>query len=320
MSGKEKRTLSEQQCINKVREVVAERFNGEFIEFPQRMDNGFDGAIFWRENGNIIDAIYVQCKGGDSYLPVRKDGKFRIQRLTKEYVTKHKEVWSKVASPAILVVTDSNKKAWWIDLKSNDSYNATGEELYGDSSRIFNSKAKKDLKNLLSKKLRQDGIPKLKIKSKYLSNYLQNISLKESSQKLYKQLANGKMESNCAELDGKIKFTRVGWRHMTRAKRSKERIIQSLLLLPVVKEIINNASDYEKVEAKYYKDASTGSKVILEKLVIQAQCSFNYRFPSIVRVVLLRKREFNTEGETEKVWFYSVYEARRKKYLEQIIG
>ncbi|WP_420743501.1 DUF4365 domain-containing protein [Priestia aryabhattai] len=320
MSRKEVRTHSEVQCINKVGEIVRERFGGEFIEFPQRTDNGFDGIIIWREKGNVIDVIYVQCKGGDSYLPVNKKGRFRIQNLTRDYVKKHKEVWRKVASPAILVVTDSNKKAWWIDLKNNQSYDETGEKLYAYGERNFNINAKKEMKNLLSKKSRKKGIPELRIQSSYLSNYLVNNSLKEVAKQTYNSLGKSKMESACGELDGKIRFTRVGWRHITRAKRSKERIIQSLLLLPLVKEIINNTKDYEKVEAKYFKDKRTGSKIILEKLVIQAECSFKYRFPSIVRIVLLRKREFNNGKETEKVWFYSVYEARRKKYLHQIIG
>lgn len=320
MSGKEERTLSEVKCINKVGEVVREQFRGEFIEFPQRTDNGFDGAILWREKGNIIDVIYVQCKGGDSYLPVNKDGKFRIQNLTRDYVKAHKEVWSKVPSPAILIVTNSNKKAWWIDLKSNDSYDSIGEELYGNGNRIFNVKAKRELKNLLSQKMRQDFIPNLRIKSTGLPNYLVDSSLKKVSRTVYKELAKNKIKSSCIELDEKIEFTRVGWKHITRSKRSKERIAQSLMLLPIVKEIINNATDYEKVDAKYYKDDRTGNKVIEEKLVIQAQCSFSYRFPSIIRVVLLRKREINTGGETERVWFYSVYESRRKKYLEQIFG
>ncbi|MGE8015286.1 DUF4365 domain-containing protein [Bacillus mycoides] len=319
MSSRETRTLSEQQCLNKVRDVVTERFSGEFIEFPHRIDNGFDGAIIWREKGNIVDVIYVQCKGGESYLPVGRDGKFKI-KLNRDYVKKHKEVWSKVASPAILVITDKNKKAWWIDLKSKDSYDETGEELFGDGTKIFNIKARKYLKNLLSKKLRQEGIPELRVQSSSLSNFLVKSSLKEVSKNIYRQLGEKEIKSKCLELDKKIQFTRVGWRHLTRSKRNKGRIIQSLLLLPIVKDIINNAPDYEKVESKYFIDSNTGNKIILEKLVIQAQCSFNFRFPSVIRVVLLRKRELSSTGETEKLWFYSVYEARRKKYIEEIIG
>lgn len=331
MSGKEARTEAEVQCIDRVRSIASRRFGGEFFEFPQRTDNGFDGLIVWREKGNVIDVIYVQCKGGDSYLPVRyrgganysavnKEEKFRIQGLSREYVKKHKEVWSKVASPAILVVTNSNDKAWWADLKSNDTYDATGEELYINNKRNFNINTKKELKNLLTKKSRQKEIPELKIQSSYLSNYLVSSSLKEVAKQTYIDLGKIKMKSACIELDGKIRFTRVGWRHITRTKRSKERIIQSLLLLSIVKEIINNATDYEKVEAKYFNDERTGKKTILEKLVIQAECSFKYRFPSIVRIVLLRKREFSEGKEIEKVWFYSVYEARRKEYLHQVIG
>ena len=33
-------------CINKVRYIASQFFHSEFIEFPGRIDNGLDGAIF----------------------------------------------------------------------------------------------------------------------------------------------------------------------------------------------------------------------------------------------------------------------------------
>ncbi|WGG46478.1 DUF4365 domain-containing protein [Rossellomorea sp. DA94] len=319
MSGKEQRTESEVKCLNKVAEVVRENFRGEFIEFPHRIDNGFDGVIVWRENGNIIDVIYVQCKGGDSYFPKNLKESFRVQNISKEDLKRYKRVWDNVFGPAIMVVTNSNKKAWWIDLKSSESYDNTGEELFCKEKNYFNSSARLKIRNLISKNMDKYKIPELVINNNGLQDFLKDQSLKTSAKDLYRHLATRKLSSKCSELDNKIEFTRIGWRHITRKKRDKARITQSLILLPLVREIIENATEFETIDAKYFKDNETKNKIILDKLVIKAQCIFNYRFPAIIKVVLLRKREITKTGIREKVWFYSIYEARRKRGLKSLV-
>ncbi|STB42738.1 DUF4365 domain-containing protein [Clostridium perfringens] len=319
MESKQHRTESEIKCINKVKEVVSEYFRGEFIEFPQRIDNGFDGVIVWRENGNVIDVIYVQCKGGQSYFPKNISSKFRVQNMTKENVKKHKKVWESVIGPAIMVITNSQKKAWWIDLKSKDSYDDEGEVLYCNPNNLFKSSAKKDISNLIKKQIDKNSIPNLHVYNNKLPNFLVNKSLKEVSRNMYKELGKEKITSLCKDLDKKIEFTRVGWRHITRKKRNKERVIQSLILLPLARDIIEKATEFEKIDAEYKKDKKSGNKVIVDKLVIKAQCSFHYRFPAIIKVVLLRKREITSNGIEERIWFYSIYEARRKQNLEVLV-
>ncbi|MFT9848083.1 DUF4365 domain-containing protein [Aneurinibacillus sp. REN35] len=316
---RQKQIASERACVTKVNSVVGNSFKGEFIEFPHRIDNGFDGAIVWQENGNIIDVIYVQCKGGDSYLPKNTSEKFRIQNMTKESVKAHKKVWDSVVGPAILVVTNSNNKAWWIDLKSKESFDESGEILYCNPNNIFNGSAKNKIKNLISKSIDKYSIPRLLVKNDILPNLLSNVPLKKISQDLYDHFKEKKMQSKCPDLHMNIEFTRVGWRHITRKKRNKGRIIQSLILLPLVPDIIENATEYETIDAKYYKDKKLKNKVIIDKLIIKAQCSFNYRFPSIIKIVLLRKRVITPSEIQQRIWFYSIYEARRKGNLEDLL-
>ncbi|WP_160805651.1 hypothetical protein, partial [Virgibacillus halodenitrificans] len=214
---------------------------------------------------------------------------------------------------------NSNKKAWWIDLKSNESYDSTGEELFYKEKNYFNSSARLKIRNLIFKNMDKYGIPELVIKNNSLQDFLKDQSLKMISKDLYRHLATTKLSSKCPELHNKVEFTRVGWRHITRKKRDKARIIQSLILLPLVREIIENATSFETIDANYFKDKKTKNKIILDKLVIKAQCIFKYRFPAIIKVVLLRKREITKTGLEERVWFYSVYEARRKKGLKSLV-
>lgn len=59
------------------------------------------------------------------------------------------------------------------------------------------------------------------------------------------------------------------------------------------------------------KTLKNGSKQTRELLGIRAKVKFPWRSESIVQVILERKRVFTNTGMSERVCFYSVYEARR---------
>ena len=310
--------VQEISCINKVRYVAAKYFQSEFIEFPGRIDNGFDGAIFWRDGNRIVDAIYVQCKGGDSYFPHKTSEHFKVCNLSKKYISTHLPIWRSVAGPAIMVLCNANEEAWWIDLKDDRNYDERKETLFCEFKNLFDFSAKKALDQLIKKKTFSKIIPRLSIEGNSLKGCLGKSSLKEIAHAYYYELSKRKLPSKCPELDKKILFTRVGWRHITRFRRSKDRIAQSLLLLPLIPTIIENISDYEVVARSCSQDKVADNKIIKEKIILLAECSFSYRFPSIIKVVLIRKRDIGEHGQYEKIWFYSIYEANRNRQLSEL--
>ncbi|MEH6886395.1 hypothetical protein V7Z92_20925, partial [Priestia megaterium] len=111
-------------------------------------------------------------------------------------------------------------------------------------------------------------------------------------------------------------FTRVGWKHITRKTRSLQRIIQSLILLPVAKELLEKIDNYQVVDYLFKPDGSNGG-VLYQTLLIRGRVTFSFRYPAVINVILRRKIVVSGEGKylESKVWFYSVYESRRKREL-----
>lgn len=65
--------------------------------------------------------------------------------------------------------------------------------------------------------------------------------------------------------------------------------------------------------------SQTGKTIIEEKIALLCECKFSYRFPAIVKVVLIRKREFTEKSWDDKVWFYSIYEEKRNQSLKELL-
>lgn len=313
---------SENRCLNKVASVVSEGFNCKFLPFSSDIDNGLDGVILWRENGSIIDSIYVQCKGGDSYLPVLKghnySSKFQIH-LPKDYVKKHYYIWKAVSGPVIMVVCNNNGKAWWVNLKDDTAYDKGHSQLFGKPDNRFNYSAYNKLNELVRRQKYLKGRAKISIKGNILNGCLGKSSIKEIAQDYYKSLSRVPMWARNPDLDRKIEFTRVGWRHLLRKKRRKSRIIQSLLLLPLIPVILENSEDYTLLDVKISK-GENGEDIVLETIGIQAECEFNYRFPSIIHLILLRKTVFMNTSFRERIWFYSIYEIGRNKKINEVVS
>ena len=312
---------SENRCLNKVASVVSEGFNCKFLPFSSDIDNGLDGVILWRENGSIIDSIYVQCKGGDSYLPTLRNSNYpsRFQiYLTKDYVRKHYYIWKTVTGPVIMVVCNDNGKAWWINLKDDSAYDEEHNRLFGNPDNIFNHSSYFKLNELVRRQKYLKGRAKINISGGILRGCLGNKSIKVIAQNYYRNLGKKPMKSLNKDLDEKIEFTRVGWRHILRKSRRKSRIIQSLLLLPLIPVILDHSEDYTLLEVKLSK-GKNGESIVLEKIGIQAACEFNYRYPSIVQIILLRKKVFKENGFEERVWFYSIYEMSRNEKISEVI-
>lgn len=304
-------------CINQVRYIASQFFHSEFIEFPGRIDNGLDGAIFWREGNKIIDAIYVQCKGGDSYLPKTITEKFTVQGISPNYVTKHIPIWKSVSGPAIMVLCNEQEQAWWIDLKNDSSYDLEKRHIYGYAKNVFDKSARESLRRLIRQKYLPKELPSLSIFVPFLSGCLGKENLKSVAYSYYRNLASKRLPSSCKELNKKIVFSRVGWRHITRSKRSQARIVQSFLLLPLIPEIVKQTTDYKVID-RSSKVSPSGKKIIQEKIALLCECKFSYRFPAIVKVVLIRKREFTETSWNDTVWFYSIYEEKRNKSLKEL--
>ena len=80
----------------------------------------------------------------------------------------------------------------------------------------------------------------------------------------------------------------------------------------IIPDIIQSNSPLRKVSCK--KVTRNNQVYLLEKYVMEVECIFNYRYPSIINLVFLRKKTFANPSE-DYLWFYSIYESNRNRNL-----
>lgn len=305
--------FSETIALNQVREICS-RNRSEFLEYPGRIDNGTDGVIVVtsKHSRNPIGCIHVQLKGGDSYL--RGDSSYL--NISSEKVKRYREIGRGIVEPYILVYARANKKTYWIDLKDDDNFVQNGQDIWKikiDKEQEFKSKTFQSIRHQISKSYELLDFPKVIIKNRSNNAHLlEKKSLRTASRDLYNSFKQEDFFIRLGKSKKRVIFSRVGWNHITRRNRKVSRKVQSLTLLNVIPDIILSNSPLRKVSCK--KVTRNNQVYLLEKYVMEVECIFNYRFPSIINLVFLRKKTFGNSNE-DCLWFYSIYESNRNRNL-----
>lgn len=309
-----------------VQQAVVAEWNCDWQPYDHSNDEGIDGIILMRRGQSPSKAtggvVFVQVKcGGDGY---RKDQKQHPDHigisLGGEYIDEHRPRWDVVPGPAVLIFVDDtvdhkNPPCWWVDLKSDESYSITNKGLVLiPKNQKLGSHAKGTFHKLCGSGPTDRKLPTVSI-SRELDFPIvlsKNESLRNDAWEYYKQWRNSNERTNPTM--GEILVNRTGWKHITRLGRRPERIIQSWMLLPAAKQILQNVSEVEFLRLGSKQELEDGAIKLTDFLGLRANVKFTYRHESIVQVVLKRVRVVNSaheRHEREKVWFYSVYELRR---------
>jgi hypothetical protein len=316
------RTTTEKVGLRITRQIVEEQWKCRFQEISSTNDDGIDAIIFISKHGEVTgEMVFVQIKTGKSYchLTEKRPDVLNIN-LTATHIAKHRPRWNKYPGPVVLVYVDNttdklNPKAWWCDLKSDDSYSdkAKSYVLIKKTNR-FREHSKGHFKALCTHSIEQQYQP---IETKredfiYIANRSISSSLKLNARKHYLDLSKRSLAERSNPLIGEITISRVGWRHICRPKRKPERIIQSFQLLGAILPIIQGVNSYEILGHR--KSFNQQQDTIIEDYIgLKAKVSFPHRYQSIVMMVLRRKRVINNKGVPlfSQTWFYSIYETKR---------
>lgn len=279
----------------------------------------------WVDTGNLVGiqvkgVSSIPEKGSNSYYITRKDkSTFGVNFSSKENLDSKKNVWTNFVGPVILVYVDLNTKtSWWTDLLNEKSYDENGYSVIIEKSQVFNDQSFRPIKRL-GKELFKEG-ELITIKTKNFPFIRLSVSgFKESAKELYNNLGgNGEIPfpPTINPTIGEIKFSQSGWKHITRLNRRQMRIINSLILLGVAREICVSVSKYTKVRKGMVRESNRYIKKV-EFLTLRANVEFNYRQKSIVQVVLRRVKTFDKVHPelniSDRTFFHSVYEPYRKE-------
>jgi hypothetical protein len=321
---------------------VCRAWGWAWSETGQADDDGFDGLVylkvmeknlnkpidrrFWKHRftGGLIN---VQVKSGSSYV-VSETEEFLEIKISN--LDAKKEIWSKSDIPVALIyvretpIGKSPSKAWWTDLRSNDSYTNNGTVLIQIKNRFQPGlECRKPLARLASRQQQLLTLEEVDMTSKEKQvNVLNQLSVspKKAAWEFYHQW---KLTGAKNPYLGDVIINRTGWAHITRVERPISRIKASFELLPAAAQIIREVTSWRVLrrgsKERVFKD---GSKAEYEYLGLSALVKWPSRAPSEVMVIL--RRQTIIEGDTfvesmtnklrlksRKTWFYTVYEPGR---------
>lgn len=324
------RTKNEATGMRVVSQYVQEFWECGWQPFDARNDKGIDGLILMKKkNTDLGVKINVQVKCGSKYISSENKDEIRISIDNEIGLIEHIEYWKKQIEPSILIFVNPAKperdkngkilkdckgqtiwkesrlssKAWWVDLKSETlRVDGTKSLISIPKKNVFGEHSKGHFIKLIIPLLSNSHLPLIELNSES-KKLLNSTKLKEEARILYRQWKNGNTVF-CKALNKDIRVSRTGWNHILSPKRGKERRINSLKLLGVAKQIIN-----EVEPGKFHLlNQIEYSTEIEQKFGIRARFKDKNLGELVAQVIILRK--LNTTNRKEKLWFYSIHYRR----------
>jgi hypothetical protein len=278
----------------------------------------------YEETGNLIG---VQVKGVSAipkvgsrsyYISLKEKEAFAVNFGKAEALDKLKFIWSNFIGPMILIFVDlKNKKCWWVDLKDEKSFSKNGYSIIIQKRDEFTIESFRSINKLGKELFSKKKIPNLKAKNHNFHS-LSLSNFKESAKDAYANLSgSGEFFTPTQNpILGTIRYTRSGWKHITRLNRRKMRIFNSILLLGVSKLVCENVTKFTSVKKGLIRESGRYIKRV-EFITLRANVYFNFRQSSIVQVVLRRVKTFDKihfdKKVEDQIFFHSVYEPYRKE-------
>jgi len=322
------RTKNEATGIRVVGQFVQEFWECGWQPYDARNDKGIDGLILMHKKGQDLGVkINVQVKCGAKYITSINENEIRISIDNEKGFEEHLKYWRSQVEPAILVfvnpckpqrdnngniLTDEKGKikwiesrikseAWWVDLKDKDLQpENTKTILRLNRKSTFGEHSKGDFLKLIKPLLSISHLPTIKL-NKESKNLLYSLQLKKDAREFYKNWKNGN-SIICQALGQEIKVSRTGWRHILLNRRGKERRNNSLQLLGVAKQII------DEVDKFYLLTQREERNLFEQKLGLRAVVKDTNQGDLVVQVIILRR--LNKTTDQNKWWFYSVHYRR----------
>ncbi|MEZ4939207.1 MAG: DUF4365 domain-containing protein, partial [Crocinitomicaceae bacterium] len=181
-------------------------------------DNGVDGLIIIRKSGiDTGQLVFTQVKcgspGGYYQEAQIRPNKFGVN-VGQQYIQSHRPRWNSVPGPMIMIYVDyESQKAWWTDLKSEDSYIQENQSLIlFDKRRVFERHSFGNFKKLNGYIYINPNYEVLTIPNN-ATNYLNlstNTSLKDQALQYYKSWSNENPTQRMHESLGEIVVSRSG--------------------------------------------------------------------------------------------------------------
>jgi hypothetical protein len=299
MPGLDKQKIG-QLGVNSIERIIIAEWKSRWQAIDGFNDDGIDGLIFIeRASEHTGQIIHVQVKCGRK--KANRDGWITIAEETAR-LRAHLSRWKRVVGASILVYVDADTgAAYWRDLK--DPENQTKSQVKVHVSRKFNQLAKKEISLLCGTIHRDVQLECIKTNAQDFEYLVATKSIDASARQFFRQLNSMRlMFDKVAE---PIRFTREGWKHITRRGRSKLKRLQCLQLLGVIPKAVAQTSALELRAIKGRGGIDTN------KVYMIVAATFPFRGSTVLKLIFLKREMANGSNYS----FYSIYEPRRGRNI-----
>ncbi|MEA3472468.1 MAG: DUF4365 domain-containing protein [Pseudomonadota bacterium] len=287
--------------INVVERICIEELKGRWQPVDGHNDDGMDGLLFLEDSKGELTGqiIFIQVKCWK--LDRKQNGTVRLS-IKKDLLVDRVQRWRRVAGAMILVWVDPNsKEAFWADLEDDGSFDGNGVKI--DLRQKFSASSLNRLRKMSGTIGSDNSLPLVNASRESIEYVRPEIQLRKAAKEKFKSIGFAKSPND--ELS-KVAFGRVGWKHITRNGRPLLRITQSMQLLGVAKDVIEQSTAARMV--RRLEDISAPA----ELWAVDAKVVFPHRDAAVIRVIVLKQLPGPRTPEP-KSWFYSVYERRRRR-------
>jgi hypothetical protein len=323
-------TSSEQEelSIVKLRDFLITELRWKMIEYPEKTQ-ALDGVLAVKKNSQPTgDLITVQVKTGSSYkTKIEASSDFIINLRDKDKFDKWKNIWRTVPGVMLFIFADFRNgysKApvfYWADLKNENSYIGQTPKLFIKHTQLMDKTFPSAYKKLKGYTPAYKYFTNTPVINKYdsllnISSLSHNLSIKKKASIYYNKWKKGPIHDRTNPAIGEILINRVGWKNICRRGRAKERIIQSLQLLPVAKEMIKSINQSTLLRTKDLPEVNVHDNTLtIERFYyVRALVKFKHRSETIVYVIFKQitvENYSNRKLISKKTWLFNVYEGCR---------
>lgn len=299
-----------------VNSIVNDDWKSDWQKIDSENDDGIDGIIHIRRARELTgEVIYVQVKSGDSYKveTEKRPNHFGIN-VGVSYIKSHRPRWNSLRGAVILVYVDAKKKAFWTNLKDDNSYTTDNRGIIlVPIEQRFGAHSKGHFRKIGDFFPQDRQLQTIRLEKKDLSYLKIDTSLKLTANDFYKKWRSCPVIERTNPGLGEVTVNRSGWRHISRSHRGYDKIFQSWQLLSAAKEIIKKVDRAYQITKQELTNEDDSEYTLKDFISLRAKVIFPNRHESVVQVILRRKKTVNKIANNvhQQVWFYSVYEPRR---------
>ena len=296
--------------------IINDYWKSDYQKIDQDNDDGIDGIIHVRRHGELTgEVIYVQIKSGDGYKSITKKRPEYIGiNVGADYINEHKQRWNRLVGAVILIFVDDTKKAYWADLKDENSYSVENKSIILiPNKQRFGAHSKGHFRKIGNIFPNDNKLHTIKIERSDLSYLRIDEPLKQSARRFYIEWSHSKIGDRTNPSLGEIIINRSGWRHISRSSRGYDKIFQSWQLLSIARKMIQIVDKAYQITKHVSTFEDENQYILKDYISLRANIIILNRNKTVIQVILRRSRTVNkVNRETnQKIWFYSVYEPRR---------